>query len=73
MRIRFLELCESDNPDAPFQPGQIIQVDQPSRHLQRLIDRGLAAVVIDEERAIEPDPEQPELPRVKGRTRVPRL
>jgi hypothetical protein len=71
VKIRFLQTTPSDNPDLPFQAGQIITVDQPSEAMLRLVD-GVQAEAVpseDAERAIEPDAEQPEPVRVKGRRR----
>jgi hypothetical protein len=36
--IRFLQTTPSDNPEYPFQAGQIISVDQPSEFLLGLLD-----------------------------------
>ena len=62
MLIRFLETVPSQNPDAPFTAGQIINVVCPDASLQRYLDEGLAVAVKtdDSERAIEPEAETPE-------------
>jgi hypothetical protein len=71
MRIRFLETCPSANPERPFQPGQVIDIEHPSAELLACVDgvRAVALPTDDSERAVEPDAEQPEPVRVKGRKR----
>lgn len=71
MRIRFLQTCPSESPDAPFQPGQVIDIAHPSRALLALVDGvNAVAVAVDEsERAVAPEDEQPEPARAKGRKR----
>jgi len=71
MRIHFIRTCPSDNPDVPFQPGQVITVEHPSPELLALLDGVNAEVLPSDasERAIAPDDEQPEPVRVKGRRR----
>lgn len=77
MRIKFLETCASDNPSMPFQAGQIVtlpSVDIPTA-FRSYVKRGQAIILPEDvtERAVEPEIEQPEAPKVKGRTRVERL
>jgi len=71
VRIRFLQTCPSDSPDAPFQPGQVIDVAHPSPALLALVDgvNAVAVPVDDTERAVETNTEQPEPVRGKGRSR----
>lgn len=75
MKIRFLQTTASDNPDAPFQAGQVIDVAEPSPYLLSVLDGVMAEVVRsdDTERAVAPEDEQPEPVRVKGRRRAVRL
>jgi hypothetical protein len=73
--IRFLQTVASDNPEFPFQAGQVITVERPSAYLLSLLD-GVQAEVVpvdDTERAVEQVAEQPEPARVKGRRRAVRL
>lgn len=77
MRIKFLETCQSDVPHMPFQAGQIVtlsSVDVPVA-FRSYVKRGQAIILTEDvtERAVEPEMEQPEAPKVKGRTRVERL
>ena len=70
MVIRFLQTTPSENPDFPFQAGQIISVTAPTRFLLSLID-GIHAEVVrtdDIERAIEEPVAVPE--PVRRRVRV---
>jgi hypothetical protein len=69
MTIRFLQACPSENPEFPFQAGQIITVAAPSDYVLSLLDGVRAEVVkTDEtEAAIEPAPEQPEPIRKRRR------
>lgn len=67
MTIRFLQSVPSENPNFPFQPGQVITVPAPSDYLLSLLD-GIRAEVVptdDTERAIEPDPSRSEPRRRK--------
>jgi len=70
MKIRFLQTVPSGNPTFPFQAGQIITIEDPAPFLY-LLDgvRAEALASDDTERAIEPDAEQPEPAKVKGRKR----
>jgi len=71
MTIRFLQTVPSENPEYPFQAGQIIYVAAPSAFLLSLLD-GVRAEVIKAdvlEQATEPEPEQPEPRRKRGRPR----
>jgi hypothetical protein len=70
MTIRFLQTVPSGNPNFPFQAGQIITIDDPAPFMH-LLDGVRAEVVSTDttERAIEPDAEQPEPAKVKGRKR----
>lgn len=71
MKIRFLQTVASENPDLPFQPGQIIQVETPSPYMLSLLD-GLQAEILrtdESEQAIELEQEQPEPVRRRGRPR----
>lgn len=71
MKIRFLQPTSSENPDFPFQAGQVIDVAAPSEFLLSLID-GVQAEVVSEddtERTIEPESEQPEPKARRGRGR----
>jgi hypothetical protein len=44
--IRFLQTVESGNPEFPFQPGQVIHVDDPTPFL-KLLD-GVRAVAVQD-------------------------
>ncbi len=72
MTIRFLQTTPSENPDYPFQAGQIITVAAPSEFLLSLLDGVRAeAVPMDIlERAVEQDTARPEPHRKKGRRRA---
>ena len=72
MTIRFLQTTASENPDFPFQPGQVVTVACPTPFLLDAIARGEAEVVkTDEtERAIAPEPETAEPVTQKGRRRA---
>lgn len=74
MVIRFLQTCESENPEYPFQVGQVITVACPSPYLLSLVDgiRAEAVPTDSTERAIMQPSQQPEPPRKKGRSRGPR-
>jgi hypothetical protein len=67
VRIRFLQTCPSDCPDAPFQAGQVIDIADPSPDLLRLVDGVRAEVVPSDpiEQAVAPDltRSEPERPR----------
>jgi hypothetical protein len=72
--IRFLQTCASENPEYPFQAGQVITVTCPSRYLLSLVD-GIRAEAIptdETERAVIPALSQPEPAKKKGRRRVTR-
>jgi hypothetical protein len=60
MTIRFLQTVPSENPEFPFQAGQVISVACPSRYLLSLIDgvRAYAIKTDDTERAVAPKPER---------------
>lgn len=74
MRIKFLEICQSDVPSMPFQAGQIISISSSEipTAFRSYIKRGQAVVLPDDvvERAVQPDVEKPEPPKVTGRKRV---
>lgn len=71
MTIRFLQTCESGHPDFPFQAGQVIHVTDPPGFLLALCDGVRAEIVKDEdERAVAPEPQQPEPVKTKGRKRA---
>lgn len=71
MVIRFLQTCPSENPEYPFQVGQVITVTCPSPYLLSLVDgvRAEAVPTDSSERAVIPTLSQPEPPRRKGRRR----
>lgn len=72
MMIRFLQTVPSENPEFPFQAGQVITVACPSSYLLSLVD-GIRAEAIrtdDTERAIAPAMITPEPIRSKGRKRA---
>jgi hypothetical protein len=53
--IRFLHTTPSMNPEAPFQPGQVICLDRLTPDFQRWIDLGFAeAVPATREHAVRP-------------------
>lgn len=69
MTIRFLQTCASENPEYPFQAGQIITVTVPSDFLLGLLD-GVRAEIIPAdvlEMAVAPVTERPEPVRSKQR------
>ena len=71
MQIRFLQTVPSENPDFPFQAGQLVTTTAPSTYLLSLID-GIRAIVVrsdDTERAVARTDEQPEPARKRGRRR----
>jgi hypothetical protein len=72
MTIRFLQTCESENPDFPFMAGQVISIPVPSPFLLSLLDgvRAEAVATDNTERAVMPNPTQPEPTRRKGRRRA---
>jgi hypothetical protein len=49
MRIRFLQTTRSENPNFPFQAGQVIDVPAPSPFLLSLLDGVRAEVIKDTE------------------------
>jgi hypothetical protein len=56
--IKFLETTPSENPDFPFQPGQVIRVSKLSPSLRKAIQAHQALLLKDEpERAITAPPE----------------
>ena len=71
MTIRFLQTCQSGIPDFPFQAGQVIHVTDPPGSLLALCD-GIRAEIVkaDEERAVAPEPSQPEPVKSRGRKRA---
>jgi hypothetical protein len=71
MLIRFLQTTPAETSDSPFQPGQLIRVEEPSPYLLALVD-GVHAELVPEdvtERAVEPEARQPEPAKLKGRRR----
>lgn len=69
MTIRFLQAVPSENPEFPFQAGQVIEVACPSPYLLSLLD-GVRAEVVrteGEEVAVEPEAERAEPVRRRGR------
>jgi len=74
MRIKFLATCVSDAPDHPFQAGQIVTLpgSELPAYFRSYVKRGEAILLPDDatERAIEPETEQSEPVRTKGRKRA---
>jgi hypothetical protein len=72
MTIRFLQTVPSQNPEYPFQAGQIIYMAAPSGFLLQFVD-GIRAIAIpedQEERAVEAPADRPEpVRRKRGRPR----
>jgi hypothetical protein len=74
MTIRFLQTIASQNPEFPFQAGQIITVAAPSEFILSLVD-GVRAEVLrvdTTERAVAPADTTPEptLSKRRRRSRV---
>jgi hypothetical protein len=69
MTIRFLQTVPSENPEFPFQAGQVISLPVLPSYLRDHIKAGRAVLVTEDriERAITPDPEYAEPVRVRGR------
>lgn len=47
MRLKFLAVVPSGNPDYPFQPGQVIEVAKLGADLKRHVKAGVAVLVHD--------------------------
>ena len=67
MKLRFLKVTPSNNPEFPFQAGQIIHVEKLTGEMKRWLKEGLAvalpdsfeaASIADPERAVEGDPKR---------------
>lgn len=59
MRLRFVQMVPSSNPDFPFQAGQIIYVSKLSAEMKRWLKDGLAVAVPEPaEAAVVEDPER---------------
>jgi hypothetical protein len=48
-RLRFLQTTPSDNPEYPFQPGQIIAVEVLTKALRRCVANGMAEILPESE------------------------
>lgn len=69
MRVRFLQTTPSAAPDAPFQPGQMIDVPGLTREIRDWLKEGYAVVVPDAlEAAAVAAPERAVHVRAKART-----
>jgi hypothetical protein len=49
MKIRFLEIVESDHPERPFRPGQVIDVDHPTPAMRAWIKTKRAELVREDD------------------------
>ena len=49
MTIRFRTFWQSEIPDAPFRPGQVIHVDQPTAGMLEALRGGHAEALKDDE------------------------
>jgi hypothetical protein len=67
-QIRFLQSTASQNPNYPFQAGQVIWLLRLTAEVRQWIADGRAEVIPDEpEAALAPDGELAVLPRARGR------
>ena len=69
MRLKFLQTTTSDNPNFPFQAGQVVDVADLSPSMRAALETGSAVLVSDPgpEAAVVSAPERAVLPRAKGR------
>jgi hypothetical protein len=69
MRLKFLQTTPSDNPNFPFQAGQVVDVDELSPSMRAAIASGAAVLVFapGPEAAVVALSERAVLPRAKGR------
>lgn len=56
MTLRFLETLQSSNPEAPFQPGQIIRLPRLTPEMQRWVRDGKAQLLHEEPEMAVVDP-----------------
>lgn len=69
MRIRFLQTTASQNPNFPFQAGQVIALDRLTPEARQWIKDGRAEVVLDSpEAAVQPAGERAVQPKAHRRT-----
>jgi hypothetical protein len=54
MRIRFLAVVPSSNPDFPFRPGQVVEAPRLTPEMRRWLKAGLVEAVKASEEITEP-------------------
>lgn len=69
MKLRFLTIVPSQNPDAPFRVGQIIDIPKPAAEMRKWLRDGLAEVLVEppEMAAMGAPSEQATEPRPHGK------
>lgn len=69
MKLRFLTIVPSQNPDAPFRVGQIIDIPKPTAEMRQWLKDGLAEVLVDapEMATLGAPSEQATTPRPHGK------